>query len=216
MSFIDKLNERYATKAMNGEVVPQEKIDTILEAIRLAPTSSGLQPFEVFVVTNAEIKASIKEIAWNQEQVTDCSHLLVFAAWDNYTEDRINHMFDLTNEIRGFKNEGWEDYRKMLLGTYPQRDAELNFEHAARQTYIAFMAAITQAAYEGVDNTPMEGFDPAALDEILGLRKKGLRSTLLLPLGYKDVDKDWLASLVKVRKPMSELVSSKDLFVFNL
>jgi nitroreductase len=207
MSFIDKLNERYATKAMNGEVVPQEKIDTILEAIRLAPTSSGLQPFEVFVVTNAEIKASIKEIAWNQEQVTDCSHLLVFAAWDNYTEDRINHMFDLTNEIRGFKNQGWEDYRKMLLSSYPQRDAETNFEHAARQTYIAFMAAITQAAYEGVDNTPMEGFDPAALDKILGLREKGLRSTLLLPLGYKDVDKDWLASLVKVRKPMSELVT---------
>ena len=207
MSFIDKLNERYATKAMNGEVVPQEKIDTILEAIRLAPTSSGLQPFEVFVVTNAEIKASIKEIAWNQEQVTDCSHLLVFAAWDNYTEDRINHMFDLTNEIRGFKNQGWEDYRKMLLSSYPQRDAETNFEHAARQTYIAFMAAITQAAYEGVDNTPMEGFDPAALDKILGLREKGLRSTLLLPLGYKDVDKDWLASLVKVRKPMNELVT---------
>jgi nitroreductase len=207
MSFIDKLNERYATKAMNGEVVPQEKIDTILEAIRLAPTSSGLQPFEVFVVTNDKIKASIKEIAWNQEQVTDCSHLLVFAAWDNYTEDRINHMFDLTNEIRGFKNEGWEDYRKMLLSSYPQRDAETNFEHAARQTYIAFMAAITQAAYEGVDNTPMEGFDPAALDKILGLREKGLRSTLLLPLGYKDVDKDWLASLVKVRKPMNELVT---------
>ena len=95
----------------------------------------------------------------------------------------------------------------MLLSSYPQRDAETNFEHAARQTYIAFMAAITQAAYEGVDNTPMEGFDPAALDKILGLREKGLRSTLLLPLGYKDVDKDWLASLVKVRKPMNELVT---------
>ena len=207
MSFLDKLNERYATKAMNGEVVPQEKIDNILEAIRLAPTSSGLQPFEVFVVTNDKTKSSIKEIAWNQSQVTDCSHLLVFAAWDNYTEDRINHMFDLTNEIRGFKNEGWENYRQMLLSGYPQRDAETNFEHAARQTYIAFMAAITQAAYEGVDSTPMEGFDPDALDKILGLREKGLRSTLLLPIGYKDVDKDWLVNLVKVRKPMKELVT---------
>ena len=108
MSFIEKLNERYAAKAMNGKAVPQEKIDNILEAIRLAPTSSGLQPFEVFVVTNAEVKAQIREIAWNQSQVTDCSHLLVFAAWDNYTADRINYMFDLTNEIRGFKNEGWE------------------------------------------------------------------------------------------------------------
>lgn len=207
MNFLDKLNERYATKAMNGKVVPQEKIDNILEAIRLAPTSSGLQPFEVFVVTNEETKANIREIAWNQPQVTDCSHLLVFAAWDTYTEDRINHMFDLTNEIRGFKNEGWENYRQMLLSSYPQKDAEANFEHAARQTYIAFMAAIAQAAFEGVDNTPMEGFDPAALDKILGLREKGLRSTLLLPLGYKDVDKDWLANLVKVRKPMDELVT---------
>ena len=207
MSFLDKLNERYATKAMNGEVVPQEKIDNILEAIRLAPTSSGLQPFEVFVVTNDATKSSIKEIAWNQSQVTDCSHLLVFAAWDNYTVDRINYMFDLTNEIRGFKNEGWENYRQMLLSGYPQRDAETNFEHAARQTYIAFMAAITQAAYEGADSTPMEGFDPAALDKILGLREKGLRSTLLLPIGYKNADKDWLVNLVKVRKPMDELVT---------
>jgi len=207
MSFLDKLNERYATKAMNGEVVPQEKIDNILEAIRLAPTSSGLQPFEVFVITNDEIKSTIKEIAWNQSQVTDCSHLLIFAAWDNYTEDRINHMFDLTNEIRGFKNEGWENYRQMLLSSYPQKDAETNFEHAARQTYIAFMAAIAQAAYEGVDSTPMEGFDPDSLDKILGLREKGLRSTLLLPLGYKDADKDWLVNLVKVRKPIKELVT---------
>lgn len=207
MSFLDKLNERYAAKAMNGKVVPQDKIDNILEAIRLAPTSSGLQPFEVFVVTNSETKSAIKEIAWNQSTVTDCSHLLVFAAWDTYTEDRINHMFDLTNEIRGFKNEGWENYRQMLLSSYPQKDAETNFEHAARQTYIAFMAAIAQATYEGLDSTPMEGFDPVALDKILGLREKGLRSTLLLPIGYKDADKDWLVNLVKVRKPMKELVT---------
>ena len=155
MSFLKKLNERYATKAMNGKIVPKEKIDNILEAIRLAPTSSGLQPFEVFVVTNEETKSRIKEIAWNQSQVTDCSHLLVFAAWDNYTVDRINYMFDLTNEIRGFKNEGWENYRQMLLDSYPKRDPEKNFEHAAKQTYIAFMAAIAQAAYEDLDSTRM-------------------------------------------------------------
>lgn len=208
MSYIQKLKERYATKAMNGNVVPQDKIDNILEAIRLAPTSSGLQPFEVFVITDKEVKAQIREIAWNQSPVTDCSHLLVFAAWDTYTADRINHMFDLTNEIRGFKNEGWENYRQQLLGSYPQKDANENFEHAARQTYIAFMSAITQAAYDGVDSTPMEGFDPAALDKILGLKEKNLRSTLLLPLGYRDAEKDWLVDLVKVRKPMSELVTT--------
>ncbi len=208
--FLDKLNARYATKAMNGEVVPQEKIDTILEAIRLVPTSSGLQPFEVFVITNRDVKAQIKAIAWNQAQVTDCSHLLVFAAWDTYTAERINHMFDLTNKIRGFENEGWENYRQMLLSTYPQKAAEENFQHAAKQTYIAFMAAMTQAEYEGVDCTPMEGFEPEALDKILGLHEKGLRSTLILPLGYRDADKDWLVNLEKVRKPMNELVTVVD------
>ena len=207
MSFLDTLTKRYAAKAMNGQVVPQEKIDAILEAIRLAPTSSGLQPFEVMVVTNKEIKSKIQEIAWNQSQVSDCSHLLVFAAWDNYTEDRINYMFDLTNEIRGFKNEGWENYRQMLLDSYPKRGAEANFEHAARQTYIGLMAALTQAAFDGLDSTPMEGFDPNALDQILGLREKGLRSTLLLPIGYREEDKDWLSNLVKVRKPMEDMVT---------
>jgi len=208
MVFLEKLKERYAAKAMNGKIVPKEKIDSILEAIRLAPTSSGLQPFEVYVITNPEIKAEIRKVAWNQSQVTDCSHLLVFAAWDNYTKERINHMFDLTNEIRGFKNEGWENYRQMLLDGYPNRDAELNYQHAARQTYIALMAALTQAVFEGVDSTPMEGFDNAELDKILELREKNLRSTVILPLGYRNAEKDWLVNLVKVRKPMNELITT--------
>jgi len=209
MSFLEKLNQRYATKAMNGKTVEQSKIENILEAIRLAPTSSGLQPFEVIVVTNQELKSEIREIAWNQSTVTDCSHLFVFAAWDNYTADRINHMFDLTNEIRGFKNEGWENYRQQLLSSYTKRDAEINYQHAARQAYIAFMCAIAQAAFEGLDSTPMEGFDAKALDNILGLPEKGLRSTILLPVGYRDAENDWLVNLVKVRKPMEELVTFK-------
>ncbi len=210
MSFLEKLNERYATKAMNGKKVPQEKIDNILEAIRLAPTSSGLQPFEVLVITNDEVKAKIKEVAFNQPQITDCSHLLVFAAWDNYTEERINYIFDLTNKIRGFKNEGLEAHRQFLLAVYLKQDAETNFQHAAKQTYIAFMAGIAQAVYEEVDSTPMEGFDPNALDKILNLKEKGLRSTLLLPLGYRDSEKDWLVNLQKVRKSMKDLVTVID------
>jgi len=208
MSHIQKLEERYATKAMNGKVVPEEKIENILEAIRLAPTSSGLQPFEVMVITKPELKAQIREIAWNQPQVTDCSHLLVFAAWDHYTADRINYMFDLTNEIRGFKNEGWENYRNQLLKTYPHKDPQENYEHAARQTYIALMAGMTQAIYEGVDSTPMEGFDNEALNKILNLKDKNLKSTVILPLGYRDAENDWLVNLKKVRKPMSDLVTT--------
>ncbi len=204
--FITLLNERYACKAMNGKSIPQDKIDRILEAIRLTPTSSGLQPFKIISVTNQEIKDKIKEVSWNQPQVSDCSHLLVFAAWDTYTEDRINYMFDLTNEVRGFTNEGWENYRKQLLATMPQADPEKNFQHASKQAYIALMSAMTQAYAEGLDSTPMEGFDPAAVDEILGLKDMGLRSCAMLPIGYKDSEKDWLAPLKKVRKPMKKML----------
>ncbi|WKK86504.2 nitroreductase family protein [Marivirga arenosa] len=207
MELLEKLNWRYATKAMNGEKVPQEKIDNILEAANLAPTSSGLQPFEIMIVTNAELKEKIKAVAWNQSVVTDCSHLLVFAAWDTYTEERINRMFDLVNEERGFKNEGWENYRQQLLNSYPKRDAETNFQHASKQAYIAFSQALTAAAFEGVDATPMEGFDPDVVDEILGLKEKGLRSCVLLPLGYRKPEEDWLVNLKKVRKPKEELIT---------
>jgi len=205
---IQKLQWRYAAKKMNpAKSVPEEKLDRILEAIRLTATSSGLQPYEVFVVTNKEVREKIKPIAWNQEQITDGSHLLVFAAWDNYTADRINMMFDLVNEQRGFKNEGWENYRQMLLSMYPQRDAEVNYQHAARQAYIGLGTALIAAAEEQVDATPMEGFDPKALDEILGLKALGLRSVVILPLGYRAEDGDWLVKLQKVRRAREDFIT---------
>ena len=207
MELLDQLNWRYAAKAMNGETVAEDKIERILEAARLAPTSSGLQPFEIIVIKNQELKEKIRPEAWNQSVVTDCSHLLVFAAWDNYTVDRINYMFDLTNEIRGFKNEGWENYRQMLLSAYPQKEAEENFNHAAKQAYIALGMAMVAAAYEKVDCTPMEGFSADKVDAILGLREKGLRSSVMLPIGYRAQKEDWLVDLVKVRKPMKDLVT---------
>ena len=211
MSLIDTLNWRYACKNMDAQKpVEEEKVDRILEAIRLTATSSGLQQYELLVITNKEIQAQLQAIAWNQAQVTAASHVIVFAAWDHYTEERINMMFDLTNEIRGFKNEGWEAYRQMLLSTYPMRDAELNFQHAARQAYVALGTALIAAAMEGVDSTPMEGFDPAAADEILGLRELGLRSVVLLPLGYRKEEGDWLVNLKKVRRPLEDFVTLID------
>ena len=211
MSLIDTLNWRYACKNMDTEKpVEEEKVDRILEAIRLTATSSGLQQYELLVITNKEIQAKLQAIAWNQSQVTAASHVIVFAAWDHYTEERINMMFDLTNEIRGFKNDGWEAYRQMLLSTYPTRDAEANYQHAARQAYVALGTALIAAAMEGVDATPMEGFDPAAADEILGLRELGLRSVVLLPLGYRKEEGDWLVNLKKVRRPMEDFVTRID------
>jgi len=210
MELLDKLKWRYAAKAMNGQEVAQDKIDTIIEAISLAPTSSGLQPFEVLVITNPELKKQIRAISWDQSVVSDCSHLLVFVAWDTYTAERINYMFDLTNQVRGFENQGWEDYRQMLLNTYPQRDAEVNFNHAAKQAYIAFSQAIAAASFVGVDSTPVEGFDADELDKILNLREKGLRSCVMLPLGYRDAENDWLVNLKKVRKSKEDLVTIID------
>ena len=205
---IDKLNWRYAAKKLNpAKAVPQDKVERILEAARLAPTSSGLQPFEIVLVTSKAVREQIKPIAWNQAQITDGSHLLVFAAWDDYTAERINMMFDLTNEQRGGTNDGWENYRKQLLGSYPQRGAEVNFQHAARQSFIGLGAALVAAAFEEVDSTPMEGFDPKALDDILGLPARGLRSVAIMPLGYREEGKDWLAGLKKVRRPRSQFVT---------
>ncbi len=208
MNVLELLNWRYAAKKMDpSKVVPQDKIDRILESVRLTATSSGLQPYEVLVVTNKDVREQIRKIAGNQGQVVDSSHLLVFAAWDDYTPERINHMFDYTNEVRGFKNEGWENYRQMLLSSYPQRGPEVNFQHAARQTYIALGTALIAAAAESVDSTPMEGFDPNALDEILGLREKGLRSVTILPLGYRQEEGDWLVKLKKIRRPLDRFVT---------
>ncbi len=203
-----KLAWRYATKKMNpNKSVPQDKVERILEAARLAPTSSGLQPYEIIMVSSASMREQIKPIAFNQSQITDCSHLLVFAAWDTYTAERINMMFDLTNAQRGGTNEGWENYRQMLLASYPARNAQTNFEHAARQAYIGLGAALIAAAFEEVDSTPMEGFDPSALDQLLALDQRGLRSVAIMPLGYRDEDADWLVHLKKVRRPRAQFVT---------
>ena len=195
------LNWRYATKKMDpAKTVPAEKVEKILEAIRLTASSSGLQPYQVLVVTDPALKAQIRQVAWDQSQVTDTSHLLVFAAWDDYSKERINSMFDLVNAERGYINEGFEAYRQKLLGWYPNRTPEENFEHAARQAYIGLGSALIAAAAEGVDSTPMEGFEPAQVDEILGLAQLGLRSVLMLPLGYRAGEGDWLQGQKKVRR----------------
>jgi nitroreductase len=208
MTLIEKLQWRYATKKMDStKIVSSEKVDHILEAVRLTASSSGLQPYEVFVITNKDIRQKIREVANNQSQITDCSHLLVFAAWDNYTAERINAAFDMTETIRNFKSESGTAYRQMLLNTYPARDAEVNFTHAAKQAYIGLGTALIAAADQQVDCTPMEGFNPSAVDEVLDLHAKGLRSVVMLPLGYRKADEDWLMNLKKVRISKEQFIT---------
>lgn len=207
MQVLENLNWRYATKSMNGTPVPQEKVDYILEAIRLSASSSGLQPYEILVITDPEVKEKIKPVAWNQSQITDASHVLVFAAWDNYTEERINEVFKYNNEQRNLPDSVTDEYRNMLLTSYSAKTAEENFTHAAKQAYIALGTALIAAAEQEVDSTPMEGFDPSALDEILDLKSKGLRSVVVLPLGYRNEEGDWLVNMKKVRTPKEKFVT---------
>lgn len=205
---LEKLNWRYATKKMDSsKTVAADKIERIIEAARLAPTSSGLQPFQVIAVTNPEVRAQLRAAAFDQSQLTDGSAVLVFAAWDNYTAERIDHMLALTVAERGGSSDTLSAYYERLKGTYVPRDAQTNFEHAARQAYIGFGMSIAQAAFEGVDATPMEGFDPAKFDEILGLKAQGLRSVCILPLGYRADEGDWLLGLKKVRRATENFVT---------
>ena len=206
----DHLNWRYATKKMDAtQPVPQDKVDAIIDAIRMAPTSSGTQPFEILVVTNDDIKAEIRAVAWDQAQVTDGSHLLVFAAWDNYTQDRIDEVVKLNVDARG-DLPALHDYYDNLKANYLPRDPEVNYAHAARQAYIALGVGLIAAAEQEVDSTPMEGFDPEAVDKILNLKDRGLRSVILLPLGYRDPQGDWLLPMPKVRKSKSTMVTLID------
>lgn len=204
MELLNALEWRYASKKMDGKKVPEEKIEKILEAIRLAPSSIGLQPYSVIVITDPELKQQILPIAHNQQQVVDSSHLLVFAAWDKITIERIEDFIQLNATTRNVSAESLDGLRNKLINISKRSDEE-NFEWSARQTYIAFATGIAAAAELKIDATPMEGFNSAALDELLELKEKGLGSLTLLPLGYREKEKDWLVNLPKVRREKEKL-----------
>lgn len=204
MSLIEALNWRYATKRMSGKKVEKAKLDNILEATRLSASSMGLQPYNVIVVENQELKEKIKPIAFNQPQITEASHLLIFAAWDHITAERIDEFVQEVADQRGVPLESlsaYQNYKQMILS---RPDAD-NHQWAARQAYIAFGTAIAAAAEEKVDATPMEGFNAEALDELLGLKERGLRSYTILTLGYRDEEQDWLLGQKKVRRAKEKL-----------
>lgn len=207
MELLNALQWRYAVKKMNGKSVAQADVDKIVEAARLAPTSAGIQPFEVIVVSNPELKKQILPLANNQQQMVDSSHILVFAAWDNYTKERIDDYIAHIESERGMPDGGMTDFKNILLTHFVAKDAEANFVHTARQAYIGFGMAIAAAAELKVDATPMEGFNGPELDKLLGLDKKGLKSVTILPVGHRDPENDWLANLKKVRKPKEQFVT---------
>jgi nitroreductase len=209
MSFIEQLNWRYATKRMVADkVVPQEKVNAIVEAIRLSASSYGLQPYNLLVIQDKELLKKIQPIAYNQPQIGETSTLLVFAVWDKPTQERIDAYFNLIASERGIPVEALAGFKTTVEGTISNLDEVTAYNWMARQAYIALGTGLAAAAIEKVDATPMEGFNPAGLDELLGLTEKGLKSVVLLPLGYRDEANDPLANAKKVRKSTEDFVIS--------
>ena len=164
----------------------------------------------MILIQDPELKKQLLPIAMNQAQVVECSHLLVFAAWDSYTEARLNRVFDHMETVRELPKGEMDAYKGSVLGAMQALSPEAQFQHAARQAYIAFGLAIGAAAELKVDASPMEGFHNDQLDAFLGLEQEGLRSVTLLALGYRDDENDWLAPLKKVRLPLDELLIVKE------
>jgi len=207
MSLLENLQWRHAVKAYDPtKKVSQENIDKIVEAARLAPTSSGLQPFKVIVVEDQEIKNKLAAGALNPDCMRDASHILIFAAWDRYTADRIDKVYDFTTDERGLPRGRFASYTDKLKAIYLDQPAALNFAHTARQTYIALGLALAQAAELRIDTTPAEGFSNETIDQVLELDKHGLKSVSLLYVGYADPERDWLSTMKKVRVPKEEFV----------
>ncbi|MBM9579193.1 NAD(P)H-dependent oxidoreductase [Leptospira sp. 201903070] len=206
MELLEKLRWRYATKRMTGEKVPAEKVERILEAVRLTASGFGLQPYNVIVIEDEELKRQIRPIAFNQPQIEESSHLLVFAAWDEVNEEKIEEYIQLISETRNTPSESLEGFKNSMLNWLKSHTREASSEWAARQTYIAFGTGIAAAAMENVDATPMEGFNAKALDELLHLKERGLRSTSLLTLGYRDLEKDSIVNAPKVRRAKEKFV----------
>lgn len=204
MNLIEKLNWRYAVKRYTNAKVPADKLNRILEAIRLSASSGGLQPYSVLVIENEALRKQLLPIANNQPQIIEASQLLVFAAWEDINEEKINGYMQTVADIRSIPIESLDVFKNRLLG-YTARSAEENFNWAARQAYIAMGTGLVAAAEEGVDATPMEGFDASGFDEILKLKEKGLKSVSIMTLGYRDVENDPTVQFKKVRRSAENL-----------
>lgn len=206
MSLLENLKWRYATKKMTGAPVEEEKVQQILEATRYSASSFGLQPYHIIVVKNKELKEKLSPASYNQPQIIGCSHLLVFCIWDGITQEKIDAF---TNDIAKKRNQPAEavsEFNKMISGAVLSRTKEDQNIWSAKQAYIALGTALAAAAELRIDSTPMEGFDSAQFDEILGLKEKGLKSVVILPLGHRDSESDYLVNLPKVRRDLTELV----------
>jgi nitroreductase len=199
MELLKSLEWRYATKKMNGEKIPQDKLERILEATRLAPSSYGLTPYNVIVVEDQKLKEELQGACYGQTQLSESSAVLVFATWDEVTEHSVGNYINEIAKQREIPVESLNGLQDMMNGSLTNMTHEQKISWAQRQAYIGLGFALTAAAVEEVDSTPMEGFVPESVDTVLGLQELGLKSVVVLPLGYRDTENDSLSTLKKVR-----------------
>ena len=196
---------RYATKKFDAtNKVSTEDFEILKEAVQLSASSYGLQPYKVFIIENPEIRAKIQPAAWGQTQIVDASHLLVFANITNFGEAEIDAYIKNMSETRGIPVEsvqGYADFMKSKMTTLPE---EARNVWTAKQTYLALGNLLNAAAELKIDVTPMEGFEPAAVNEILGFDQLGLNASLIATIGYRH-EEDATQHYAKVRKSNEEL-----------
>ncbi len=204
MNLIEKLNHRYATKRMTSQKIKEDDIEEILEAIRLAPSAYGLQPFNVIVTDNKELLQEINKEACKQIIISQCSHLLIFKSPNNLSADDIENYLSLVKELRNEDEEYIQHNREKLMNLV-NNPAINNKEWISKQVYIALAYASIAAVNLGIDSTPMEGFNPSVLDQVLGLDTDKEGTRVLMALGYREEDEDTLSKKPKVRKPMNQM-----------
>lgn len=203
---LDNLRWRYATKRYDTtKKLSPEQLDIVMEALRLAPSSFGLQPWKFIHVVNPELRERLKAAAWNQPQVTEASDLFILCALPTMDEAHIDAFIASTAEQRGVAVESLAGYRQMLVGSAQAKSEEARAEWNTRQVYLALGFALAAAAENRIDASPMEGFDPGKADEILGLEKLGVRSRVMLAVGFRSPD-DEAQKMAKVRFSRNDVI----------
>ena len=207
---IETLNWRYATKKFDStKKIDKETWKALEEALILTPSSYGLQPWKFIIVENQELKEKLKQVSWNQSQVADCSHHVVFVIKEKMDEEHISKFIEQTAKVRGIDISTLEGYKKMMIGDLVRGPrSEVITEWAARQAYIALGNFMTVAACLGVDACPFEGIEPQKYDDILGLTGTGWKTVCACPTGYRAND-DKYADAKKVRFETADLIVHK-------
>ena len=205
MELINSLNWRYATKKFNpAKKINAEDLALIKEAIRLSASSYGLQLYKVLVIEDPEIREQLKPASWGQSQITDASHLFVFCNYAQVSDQHIDDYLDLKAETQGLDREGLKDYGNMMKGSMTGLSDAQKAQWTAKQTYIALGNLLAVCSLMRIDACPMEGFEPAKYNEILGLTEKGLNASVIATVGYRS-EEDQTQFLKKVRKPEDSL-----------